>query len=125
MQPLLASELLTVWERGQAQPPLLKALALLAAAAPDTPPEALARLPIGRRDALLLELRAAMFGPRLTGVTACCACHAPLDLTFDVADIRVEPEGEPDELLSIHTEGHEVAFRLPDSLDLLAISQDG
>src|SRR5437660_6003186 len=118
MRSLTAPELLTVWERGQAQPPLVKGLALLAAACPDTPPEALARLPIGRRDALLLDLRALTFGPCVTAVTACPACGSPLDLAFDVADVRVATAGEPDELLSVRVEGHEVTFGLPASHDL-------
>src|SRR5262249_59530720 len=104
-RPRPAPERLTVWERGQAKSPPLKALALLAAACPETPPEGLARLPVGPRDALLLELRALTFGPRLTAVSACPACGAALDLAFDVGDIRVEPPGPTGETLSVSAGG--------------------
>jgi len=51
MHTLSASELLNVWEQGLTQPPVQRALTLLAVACPDTPPVALAELSIGQRDA--------------------------------------------------------------------------
>jgi hypothetical protein len=93
MRPLTAQELLDVWERGLALPPVQRALALLAAACPETPPEALARESVGRRDGRLLWLREWTFGPRLVSLAACPACGERLETAFDVADIRVEETG--------------------------------
>ncbi len=123
MRALSARELLTVWEQGVAQPPSQFALTLLAAAYPDTPLDALANLSIGQRDALLLTLRERTFGSKLLSLATCPACRERLELTFNVADIRVAPEAEPAEALSMSVSDYEVRFRNPNSLDLDAIAE--
>ena len=60
-----AAKLLQVWERGQLQAPVEKALTLLAAAYPDATRESLATLSIGERDSGLLSLREQLFGVAL------------------------------------------------------------
>lgn len=122
MRPLSAVELLGVWEQGLAQPPTQRALALLAAACPEASPNALAELSIGQRDARLLTLREWTFGSNVVSLATCRACGERLELTFEVANIRVEPETEPAETLGLVNDGYEVQFRLPNSLDLAAIS---
>ena len=124
MRPLSASELLVVWEHGLAQPPAQRALMLLAAACPDTPPEALAKLSIGQRDAHLLTLREWTFGPKLVSVATCPACGERLELTFNVADIQVATDAPPTEPLSVSVADYEVRFRLPNSLDVAAIAKN-
>lgn len=97
---LTQAELLSAWERGEGQRPSRRALAL----APDA-----AALPIGRRDASLLELRVAMFGRDFTGVTSCPACGEEIELTFDADEVRWEaPPLDP-------------SLRLPTTEDLIAI----
>src|SRR4051794_14058961 len=88
MWALSASELLAAWERGLARRPADRALGLLAAATPQTPPEALARLSIGQRDARLLDLREAVFGREVTGLAACAGCGEQVELSFDTRTIR-------------------------------------
>jgi hypothetical protein len=125
MQGLSAAELLGVWELGLAQSPLQRALTLLAAAAPDIPPEALSNLSIGERDARLLTLREWTFGPQLNGLTTCPGCNERLELTFEVSDVRARTESstaEPGDALSLCVADYEASFRLPNSLDLAAIS---
>jgi len=130
MRALSAWELLNVWEWGQAQPAARRALALLAAACPDTPPDALAAISIGERDARLLTLREWAFGPGLDSVTACPGCGERLELHFQVADLRATEEqgsaeaGAPDSL-SLEVSGYQVHFRLPNSLDLSALADQG
>jgi len=124
MRPLTAQELLDVWERGLALLPVQRALALLAAACPETPPEALARESVGRRDGRLLSLREWTFGPRLVSLAVCPACGERLETAFDVADIRVEETGEGTEPLSLAADGCELTFRLPNSLDLAALGRE-
>ena len=97
---LTQAELLSAWERGEGQRPSRRALAL----APDA-----AALPIGRRDASLLELRVAMFGSDFTGVTSCPACGEEIELTFDADEVR--REAPP----------HDPSLRLPTTEDLIAI----
>jgi len=128
VQELSAAELLRVWELGLAQPPLQRALTLLAAAAPDITPEALYNLSIGERDARLLTLREWTFGPQLSSLTTCPDCSERLELTFDVSHIRAAAPStaEPAAALRLGAADYEVSFRLPNSLDLFAIagSQD-
>jgi hypothetical protein len=129
MRALSAPELLSIWEWGMAQPAAQRALALLAAASPDTPYDTLANLSIGQRDARLLTLREWAFGSQLVSVASCPDCDERLELNFGVSEIRVAAGSDPcadPEPLSLNVEGYEVRFRLPNSLDLAAVqnSQD-
>jgi len=123
IRALSASALLEVWERGESQTPVRRALLLLEAASPDTAPEELAQLSIGQRDARLLKLRELTFGPRLTSLATCSTCREQLELSFTAADLLF-PSDEPTEPLVLRMAPYEVRFRLPDSLDLAAISGD-
>lgn len=122
MQALSAAQLLAVWERGVGLPPAQCAVLLLAAAGPAASVEEVARLPVGRRDAGLLALREQLFGPRLVGRATCPACGAPLELAFNVADIRAAAPPECVEPLTIQADGYEIAFRLPTGQDLIALA---
>ena len=116
-----ATSLLQVWERGQLQAPVEKALTLLAAAYPDATREELAMLSIGRRDASLLSLREQLFGSQLSSLTDCPACGEQLELNFNVDDIRATaPAGESP--LSLCESGYELELRLPNSFDLLRLA---
>jgi hypothetical protein len=133
MRPLSASQLLSLWEYGLAQPGWQRALILLAGALPDSSPEALASLPLGRRDAQLLVLRENLFGPQLTGMATCPSCGERLELSFDVADIQAEGLSEAEDeqarasdgRLSLAINDYAVTFRLPNSLDLAEIARMG
>jgi len=123
MRALSASELLGVWERGLAQQPVQRALTLLSAACQETPPDVLAKLSIGQRDACLLTLREWLFGSQLVSLALCPHCGERLELTFNVADIRVVSKVEPvSETFSLSLADYEVCFRLPNSLDLATIT---
>lgn len=126
MRNLAAAELLTAWERTLGQSSVRQALVLLAAAYPEHTPEHLAQLSVGQRDACLLTLRERLFGPQLHSVTTCPQCQQRIELAFSVSDIRVEPlRTDPTaltgEVMTLTMEGYRVQFRLPNSLDLLAI----
>ncbi|HSG38833.1 MAG TPA: phage baseplate protein [Thermoanaerobaculia bacterium] len=123
MRPLSAQELLDAWERGLGEPPVRRALILLAAACPEAAFEDLARESVGRRDARLLTLREWTFGPRLVSLASCPLCAERLETAFDVAEIRVDsPEDAAEEPLTLTVSGTELTFRLPNSADLLALS---
>ncbi len=122
MRALSAPELLDVWERALEQSPLQRALMLLAAATGKDAGE-LAHLSIGERDALLLDLREKTFGPQLSSVATCPACGEPLEMSFQAAQLRVTtPEDKPPGSLSLNVDGYDVSFRLPNSLDLSALT---
>ena len=122
MRALSTTELLSVWERGNSQPPVQRTLTLLAAAHPESSPEALASLSIGQRDARLIELRELFFGPEFTGLADCPACGEKIELTLSAADICPENETELPAEFDFQMAGHQLRFRLPTSADLLAVN---
>ena len=133
MRPLTATELLDAWERGRTASPLHRALLLLALACPEWSPEQLAQLPLGRRDALLLRLRAWTFGPHLDSVVDCPACGERLEFTLDSRQLAPDahppqlPDPEPQPVtLEVRLEGQPLAItlRLPTSQDLAAALQE-
>ncbi len=123
MRPLSTSQLLSLWEQGLGQPLAQWALLVLAAACPETPAEHLAELSIGDRDGRILTLREWAFGPNLTCLAACPACNEKLELNFQTANIRALPPPEPSELMLAHN-GYQVRFRLPNSVDVTAVTGD-
>jgi len=136
MRALSTLELLEAWERGLALTSLERALLLLSAAT-GASPASLARLSIGQRDDWLLKLRESAFGSQLSSLASCPDCGDQLETTFNIADLRVgedrlELESDSSEMtleeprapeaFSLVVEGCEISFRLPNSLDLLALA---
>lgn len=111
--------MLTAWELGEGLSSPSRTLAVLAAACPDSSSAQLAGLPLGTRDALLLELREQAFGSRFVGLAARPRCGEAVELAFDAADIRV-PETVPAPHLELDVEGRHLRFRLPNGGDLIA-----
>jgi hypothetical protein len=123
MRSLSDSDLLTAWERARAEGRhSIGPLSLLAAVYPDEPLQSLARLSIGQRDGLLLELREQLFGLRLKGLTDCTACNQVLEIQLDVSALKLTRNEKTTCPLSIAADGYEVVFRLPNSFDLMAIA---
>jgi hypothetical protein len=145
MRALSAADLLTVWERAAHDGPIQRALALLSAACPECNEASLARVSIGRRDALLLHLRESTFGPRLTGIVRCATCDEPIELAVLAADLAsqgaaharaaIAHPGKPsvaakmaasdvdvDEAADVEIDGYTLRVRPPNSADMLAAS---
>jgi len=124
MQAPNASELLAVWERARAQPITMQALMLLEGCSPGAAREDLAKLSVGRRDALLLSLRELLFGARLNGLTACPRCGQTLEIGIETSDIHADVETLDPELLTVTSGAYTARFRLPNSGDLAALAED-
>jgi hypothetical protein len=121
MKALTPSGLLDAWELGQGQGPTVRALALLAAASPQTAWEELGALPLGERDRRLLELREGTLGRAIESVARCPGCGEPLELTLDTRDLLAGPAVvETVEESELIRDGLALRFRLPNSFDLLA-----
>jgi hypothetical protein len=116
-QALTQSELLSIWERGEGQRPSGRALALLSTVADDEPSPA--SLPVGRRDAALLELRVQLFGDAFSGLTTCPACGEDVELSFDASEVVRNVHNDVDPVLRI--DGHEIALHAPTTADLASI----
>jgi len=119
---LSAGDILQVWETASSQEPVDRALTILAAASSGKSRDELARLPIGDRDARLLDLREGTFGRRAIGMVACVHCAERVEFALDVAALRVArpatAEGE------INTGDWAVRFRALNSDDLNAATRD-
>src|SRR6516162_1886062 len=117
-----AFELIVAWEKGLRQPPVERALTLLAAACSETRDE-LANLSIGARDVRLLELYEQLFGARLDAFTECPACRERLEYSFTRRDLQLDPTLPAPTAEFEATQGEtRLRLRLPTSQDLLAVT---
>jgi hypothetical protein len=120
---LTAADLLDFWERGLTNPLLKCVLDLLVIAYPELSFEQWKESPIGQRDRHLLDVREALFGSRLNCLTTCPKCSERLELGFEVAQLHAIPlNSQLQEKYLISIDDCEVQFRLPNSSDLLQIS---
>lgn len=119
---LTSEEVLRAWELGARLHPVDRALLLCAFAAPELARTALASLPVGHRDALLLSLRSRTFGDKLDAVLDCPHCEQGLELSIAVTSLRVE---DPDIEARCIVGDREIALRKLDSRDLAAIASAG
>lgn len=117
--------LLLVWEKGLHQPELYKALYLLELLYPDTDLETLMAFSIGERDANLLYLRQLFFGNWFYNSANCPSCsqkiewEMPLEaLQLQTIDSKIEHK-----TFEFTFEGKTIPFRLPNSRDMLDLSQ--
>jgi hypothetical protein len=117
MRGLLAPDILRMWEAGDGQQPLNRALTLLIGACPESSREQLTALSISRRDAQLLELRTSTFGDTLKAFSECPQCGGHLEIHFAAAAIKAASEDRQD-ILEMKSHGIMVRFRLPNSDDL-------
>jgi hypothetical protein len=130
MRPLSDQDILRVWETGQSQHPLDRALTLLLSGLRDCPFDTIARLSIGQRDAYLLTLRELTFGTQMEGIADCPRCRERLEFNVSVAELRVSNPAIPLEAYeaietaseyTLNLEGFELQFSLPSSRDLAAV----
>jgi hypothetical protein len=123
MKALKADELLTVWEQGLNQPLLRRALILLAAAFPEIPADRLAQLSIGQRDGLLMQIRECLFGQTLLNTAVCPECNERIEWQNTISDFLLigEEVKKPEDKFDLNTNGYQLLFRLPNSLDMTAV----
>jgi len=121
MRALASPELLAVWEWGEDRHPIDRSLALLASALPERSWDELAALPVGRRDAMLLELRRRSFGSVLEARFPCSDCGEAMELELEISEL-LRQAGDSDRTeVEIAADGWQVRCRLPDSRDLAAL----
>lgn len=119
------AQLLQVWERGGDPSAAARGLLLLGCSCDEYSAETQAALPLGRRDARLLELRERLFGAAIDAVAACPQCAATVEATFRCDDLLLPDPGVAAPTLEHAAHGMRVQFRLPDSRDLLALEHCG
>ncbi|GAA0316924.1 hypothetical protein GCM10010302_65010 [Streptomyces polychromogenes] len=119
MRALTEAELLAGWEAAAGHGPAVRAVALAAAAGGHTFAEAGA-LPLGARDALLVELRAACFPGDLQCLARCPGCGEELDVAVPLSDLR-QPAPAPPGEATVTAGGVRVRYRPLTGLDVLAV----
>lgn len=117
-----AAQLLETWEGALSQSPAQRALSLLATAEPELTHEALAALPLGRRDARLLRLRERLFGGQLQLVVPCPHCGQLIESQLSTADLGFDGEPALAETHRVQWQGYTLSFRSPASTDLIALA---
>jgi hypothetical protein len=123
IEALSDAALLDTWERCQHMHPLDQGIALLAAGCPDSSWETLAGLSIGRRDDLLLRLRAATLGPWLHGHGHCPGCTEAVEFQVNTSDLcALQPNQNAVAHWTLDLGAIRLQGRLPDSTDLAAIA---
>ena len=120
MAPLKTQDILRIWESGAAQDPVGRALAILAhASPPGTPGEALAALPVGRRDARLMMIREETFGSTLDGVCSCPRCSERVEFRLELSQLRASFPPASDAMeAELRLAEWTLRYRLPSSADL-------
>jgi len=116
--------LLDIWEAACGLPPVQRDLAFLAARRPGSDRAELAGLPIGRRDALLIELYQAHYGAALEGLLT-CGCGELLEVSIDLAALLETPHTPEAAWVSVAADGYRIDARLPDTTDLAAAATSG
>jgi hypothetical protein len=119
MRALDASTVLGLWERAEPLDPVGRTLALAAGVPGETAIEDIAALPLGERDALLLDLHESFAQSSLEGTAACAHCSELVEFSLPIQAIRnrgaTHAERSPVEVEGIHIE-----WRPPTSQDLKA-----
>ena len=115
-----AAELLGAWERSATLAPVEREDALLRLADPGLE---LSRLPVGERDARLLELRELLFGTALDGVAECPRCGEQVEYGLETGALLA---GRPEEsTLELVVSGRHLRVRLPTGADLAEAAAAG
>jgi hypothetical protein len=120
MRALAGDAILTAWEQSRALPEQEAVLAVLALALTEKPFEELATLPLGERNALLLELRAMTLGRRMEGFAVCPECRAQLEFSLDALELAKGLRAQP---VNAVAEFAGYKMRPANTLDLLASSE--
>ena len=132
MRPLMAADLLELWEQGINRPPLTQALLLLGFVFPQASRHALANLTVAQRDLVLFHLRAVTFGSQVQATALCPACGEKLEMDVALSDFglpnlpldanwpfETAAGSNAEKLLQI--DPYRVVFRSPTSADLANI----
>ena len=118
MNPPTTARLLQVWEQAAAASTWTRPLRLLAAS--DCDFEDAAALPLGNRDARLLQLQTALFGAELTFLADCPKCKQRLEWAVNSSEFQCSENASADSEHSVQVNEFNLRFRLPNTHDVAA-----
>ena len=119
MTGLNRKDIVRLVDWGEGRSDVDRGLALLAVADPTRPQDELADVCLGARNAAVISLRAATFGPTFEMHVACGSCGEWMEFTL-TADQLALPGPEADGFV-VEIGGSEHHFRLPNSKDIAAV----
>ena len=123
MRRLQEADFPQVWDAGAERHALDRALLMLHHALPEWSYAELARLSIGRRDGLLLELRRRTFGAQLDFSIVCPRCNEILQDEASVDSLLLcDPWAAQPERVQAKLDDLSIEFRLMDTHDLAAVT---
>lgn len=135
--PVDATTVLGLWERARPLGDTDRAVVLAGAVAPPASPANVMDWPLGRRDARLVDLRAALSGAVIEGVVTCPGCGEEISFTLDVEALTTtgeteDTDGETDdgetddgEPAPVTVDGWRLTCRRLTSADLAAAAATG
>lgn len=123
MTALSASKLLALFDNMAGSLPVIRCLHLLNTAWPETSLNQWAHSSMGQRDDALLTLREELFGKHVEATAECPVCEEILELAFETSEIRTLNDSTNQEGY-LETEGYCIKYRLPTSIDLLAVIKE-
>jgi hypothetical protein len=122
VQPPSAVQILRMWERGAALPPVARTLSLLGDGDSEQPLEGLAALSVGERDARLLALRQSLLGSTLSSVSECPHCATAIEFSLDADGLHVPVSQMGEAPLCLTCGDIVLRYRRLNSSDLAALA---
>ncbi|MBL8539257.1 MAG: hypothetical protein JNK68_02680 [Betaproteobacteria bacterium] len=119
-----ARGLLDAWERAQGAAPVLRPLLVLEAVTHEDA-AALAALPLGVRDRLLLDLRRSALGERMACEAHCPACAEHIEFDVSTPALTCDAASAAEQRFEIEHEGWRIVFRVPTTADLIGCAGQG
>jgi hypothetical protein len=123
--PLSNHDILTLWETGEHRHDADRALLIAAAGYRDLAWDDLAKLPLGRRDSLIIRLRERMFGDRIPIAVQCPNCRERLEFDTSASELLscCPPNDRPTDI-AFEVAGYHIVARPLDSRDLANLRPD-
>ena len=117
-------DILALWEAGEPRHDVDKGLLLAAAGYPGIDWDALTRLPVGRRDSLIIRLRQRMLGDGIPVTVQCPACQERLEFDTSASELlSCCPAEDAATVVELELDGYRVRARPLDSVDLTTLPQ--
>lgn len=113
-------DVIRAWEVAGGRDGAGRCVGLLTAMHPEMSKESAAALAVGRRDALLMELRTALFGDAVDAFAECPQCLERLEYVLPVSELRQGGTAPVEGPIMVEACGFRLQLRLLDSDDLAA-----
>jgi hypothetical protein len=121
-----AADLLALWDQARSLTMARRAAMLVALACPALSSEAIAALPLGVRDALLIAWRRLFFGSEIEGIASCPRCGEQVKLELPFTTLALEQAGAfaaGDREHVCEADGWHVRYRVPNCGDAVALAE--